>query len=455
MHYIKLLYIISLFFLLPVILTPQVVEICGSAGMDVMDGEYHISNNIWGSGTGVGDQCLEVDENSTYFKVSLSTHNSSEVASYPFIYKGYHFGPGNHTAPEYNPFPIQVNELGSAPFTWVINTEEVEGIWNAAFEAWFSIDGASNPTGGAELMIWLDYVGGAVPAGSVVDNVDIGGINWDVRFAAWDIWNYIAFQATTPVDSVTLDLKDFVLDALDRGYLFTTLYLDNMEAGFEIWRDGQGLTSLYYSADAETGDPLENYPPTSFRLNRPINNKTVDALVVEFIWIESIDVDLDPVEYILYISGPGLDTTITGINTTNYSFDGGNYLQLDTSYTWYVRATDGTDTTMSTELRTFRTPKSVGIFVSNKIPDGFFLNQNYPNPFNPDTEIEFGINIAGQIELSIFDNLGRKIKTLSNGFFSPGKYKAIFNASDLSTGIYYYQLKTSYQTLLRKCIYVK
>ena len=442
--------------LLPGLSVSQVEEICDDDSPDwiaVMNGEYHISNNVWGSGEGVGDQCLEVNENSTYFKVSLSTHNSNDVASYPFIRKGCHWG--NCTAQQYNPFPIQVKELESAPFTWVINTEGVDGKWNAAFEAWFSINGASDPLGGAELMIWFDYGGGAVPAGSLVDNVDIGGINWDLRFVAWDSWNYIAYQATTPVDSATLDFKDFVLDALSRGYLYTPLYLDNMEAGFEIWRDGQGLTSLAYSADATSGETMENYPPTSFRLTRPLNNKTLDSLRIEFKWSESIDVDLDPVEYILTLTGPGVDTTITGIGTTEYFFDGTEHLQFDTSYTWYVKATDGTDSTICTESRMFKTQEPAGIIYTDIIPQEFYLSQNHPNPFNPYTEIEFGLDKAGEIDLSLYDLLGRKVKILKNGFLSPGKYRVLLDASELSTGIYYYQLRSAYQSLKKKCIYVK
>src|SRR5512136_1492238 len=168
------------------------VEICKNSSPNwtkVMGGEYHVSNNVWGGGA--GDQCLDIDLESTYFKVILSTHNSTSVAAYPFIRKGCHWG--GCTDEPWNPFPIRAGELATAPFTWSVDTTGVGGTWNASFEAWFSINGASDPSGGAELMIWLNYGGGAGPGGSKVDTVQIGGYTWEVYYALWG-WNYIAYK---------------------------------------------------------------------------------------------------------------------------------------------------------------------------------------------------------------------------------------------------------------------
>ena len=413
----------------------------------VMGGEYRVSNNVWGSGEGVGEQCLDIDLDSTYFKVTLSTHNSSGVASYPFIYKGCHWG-GCTTKD--NPMPMKLSEVASAPFTWVISTEDVSGTWNAAFEAWFSVAGGTAPDA-AELMIWMDYDGGAGPAGSKVATVSIGGASWDVYFVDWSStagWYYIAYKITSPADSVSLDLKDFIHDALTRGYLYTTWYLDNMEAGFEIWRDGQGLTSHYYSATAIGGASPVNYSPSFFGLTSPRDSRTVDSLVVSFRWQESVDPDLDAVEYIFHLFGPNVDTTIAELDTNRITFDGTEYLQSDSTYTWYVEATDGTDTTMSTTQRTFQTPMPVGVELINQIPDQFFLDQNYPNPFNPETEIKYQLAEAGNVQLEIYDMLGCKIKTLVNDNLSAGSYNVRWNALDESekrvpSGVYVYRLKVT------------
>jgi len=75
-----------------------------------------------------------------------------------------------------------------------------------------------------------------------------------------------------------------------------------------------------------------------------------------------------------------------------------------------------------------------------EIPDGFTLSQNYPNPFNPQTKIEFDIREAGLATLKVYDILGRKVATLVDDHLVAGKYTATFNATNLPSGSYVYQL---------------
>lgn len=74
------------------------------------------------------------------------------------------------------------------------------------------------------------------------------------------------------------------------------------------------------------------------------------------------------------------------------------------------------------------------------IPARFWLNQNYPNPFNPATTISFSIAKSAEVNLSLFDLLGRKVLTLRNEKMQPGEYKFRFEATDLSTGVYFIRL---------------
>ncbi len=236
-------------FLLCMNIKGQVQELCDPQSTSVMDGEYHISNNTWGSGSECGEQCLNIDPDATMFEVSLSTHNDPGVCSYPFIFKGCHWG---WCTSKDNPFPKKIDEISSAPFSWVISTEGVSGTWNSAFEAWFDSTGSGSNYNG-ELMIWINYGGGATPGGSRVGTVSIGGHSWDVYFAEWWV-NYIAYRIKTLTDSVNLDLRVFIQDAINRGYLEQDWYIHNMEAGFEIWRDGQGLKTHSFSASVIEGE---------------------------------------------------------------------------------------------------------------------------------------------------------------------------------------------------------
>ncbi len=92
---------------------------------------------------------------------------------------------------------------------------------------------------------------------------------------------------------------------------------------------------------------------------------------------------------------------------------------------------------------------------SGIIPSKFALEQNYPNPFNPTTIIEYSIPHRAQVELSIYDVLGNKIKTLVNKNLSPGVYKYEFDGSNLASGVYFYRLATKDFTQTRKFVLMK
>ena len=76
----------------------------------------------------------------------------------------------------------------------------------------------------------------------------------------------------------------------------------------------------------------------------------------------------------------------------------------------------------------------------NLLPENFSVKQNYPNPFNPSTTIEFTINENSNVNLSIYNLLGQKITTLINQPMSAGAHSVQFNASNLSSGIYFYHI---------------
>ena len=75
------------------------------------------------------------------------------------------------------------------------------------------------------------------------------------------------------------------------------------------------------------------------------------------------------------------------------------------------------------------------------MPEGYSLSQNYPNPFNPTTNLEFGISDLEFVSLKIFNTLGKEVATLVNEKLNAGTYKYSFDASGLTSGIYFYTLK--------------
>jgi hypothetical protein len=85
----------------------------------------------------------------------------------------------------------------------------------------------------------------------------------------------------------------------------------------------------------------------------------------------------------------------------------------------------------------------------------FTLIQNYPNPFNPITNIEYTIGKPGNVQIKVFDILGREIKTIVNEYKNAGNYTEIFNASNLSSGIYYCRLINGNNVMVKSMVLLK
>lgn len=100
------------------------------------------------------------------------------------------------------------------------------------------------------------------------------------------------------------------------------------------------------------------------------------------------------------------------------------------------------------------TPKT-GIKEISGTAESFKLNQNYPNPFNPATQISFSIPNAGLVNLSVYDFSGRKVAELLNGVKTRGEYTVDFNASGLSSGVYFYRLTAGNFTEVKKMTLLK
>ena len=109
-------------------------------------------------------------------------------------------------------------------------------------------------------------------------------------------------------------------------------------------------------------------------------------------------------------------------------------------------------------VRLVRTVYTTGINnLGSTIPNSFALYQNYPNPFNPTTKIKFDITAhsVGQTFLSVYDALGREIQTLVNEKLNPGTYEVTFDGSNLTSGIYFYILKSGNYTETKKMVMIK
>ena len=125
--------------------------------------------------------------------------------------------------------------------------------------------------------------------------------------------------------------------------------------------------------------------------------------------------------------------------------------------TGYVQMQAGTlrnpDIRIAVDLTAIVNPVSVED--EKSVVDNYYIAQNYPNPFNPSTRINFGLKNAGNVEITVYNILGNKIATLINEFKSAGNHSVSFNASNLSSGIYFYKIITNEFVQTKKMILEK
>ena len=95
-----------------------------------------------------------------------------------------------------------------------------------------------------------------------------------------------------------------------------------------------------------------------------------------------------------------------------------------------------------------------GVGVEDVISE-FVLAQNYPNPFNPVTNITFALPTSSDVSLTVYDMAGRMVKTLVNGYVNAGSYDVTFDASNLASGVYFYQLNADNTNIVKKMVLMK
>lgn len=99
-------------------------------------------------------------------------------------------------------------------------------------------------------------------------------------------------------------------------------------------------------------------------------------------------------------------------------------------------------------------PVSVSL-TDASIPTVYALDQNFPNPFNPTTSINYSIPFSGLVSLKVFNVLGQEVATLVNAQQAAGYYSASFNASSLSSGVYFYKIEAGNYTSVKKMMLLK
>jgi hypothetical protein len=188
--------------------------------------------------------------------------------------------------------------------------------------------------------------------------------------------------------------------------------------------------------------------PYAPKLSSPVNNFTSTSVNIKFIWFSSqpsvSKYSLEITSDSLFLFSKIIDSTI--IDTTKTV----SQLSDKKEYWWRVKAKNASGWGQYSETRKFKISLPSSKAKDEKeLPVEYRLEQNYPNPFNSMTKIEFSIPERQFITLRVFDFLGKELATLVNEELGPGQYSVHFDAKSLSSGSYYYQLKTPMHILTK------
>jgi hypothetical protein len=157
------------------------------------------------------------------------------------------------------------------------------------------------------------------------------------------------------------------------------------------------------------------------------------------------------VEYkygINYGLGPDSTGCVDNFNDNEANIGGNHIIELFPS-AWYCEVLDTFGTMGPQDFTTDVEP------VNELTPSDFSLEQNYPNPFNPSTTINFSIPNEAFVTLDVYNAIGQKVALLVNETKSAGTYSADFNASNLTSGIYFYKISAGNFTETKKMILMK
>ncbi|MEO3861690.1 cellulose binding domain-containing protein [Acrocarpospora sp. B8E8] len=307
---------------------PVICETFGSTS--IQSGRFIVMNNVWGAST---PQCIDVNQ-AGGFTIQSAGHNNATngaPAAYPAIYAGCHYG----NCSTGSSLPMQASNAAFNNIRSSVSyTYPSSGTYNASYDLWFDPTPRTNGQNtGAEVMIWLNRAGPIQPIGSQVATVTLAGVTWQVWFGNVG-WNVISYVRTTTGTTLDFNINTFYTDAVNRGYAQRSWYLTSVQAGFEPWVGGAGLTVNNFTYTT-TGGGGDTSPPTAPG-NLTASGTTANSTNLS--WSPSSD-NVGVAGYTIF-RRQGTTGTFTNVGTTTGTTFAATGLTASTQYQFYVVARD-------------------------------------------------------------------------------------------------------------------
>ncbi|WP_411110566.1 GH12 family glycosyl hydrolase domain-containing protein [Streptomyces sp. c-19] len=227
--------------------------ICEQYGSTTIQGRYVVQNNRWGTGAA---QCVTATD--TGFRVTRAdgaVPTNGAPKSYPSVFNGCHYtncSPGTK-------LPAQVSGIATAPSS--ISYGYVgDATYNASYDIWLDPTPRTDGVNRTEIMIWFNKVGPIQPIGTQVGTATVGGRGWQVWTGSNGSNDVISFVAPSAIAGWDFDVMDFVRETVARGMAQNNWYLTSVQAGFEPWQNGAGLTVNSFSSAVNLGAPGTGEP---------------------------------------------------------------------------------------------------------------------------------------------------------------------------------------------------
>jgi hypothetical protein len=306
-----------------------------------------------------------------------------------------------------DPFVVKISPTGE--FLWLQNA----GGDGNDYATDITVDKSGNP-----------YVLGYFPGTAVIGGESLTSLGNDDNF----VWGLTS-------DGTTTFVKQFGGSDLDKGYAITNDYGGNLYVtcafravtnldGFQFTFAGND--DIVYGRIGSNPVPVEL---TSF-------NASVNGKDVVLSWETATEVNN---------SGFQVERSTDKVSFTSVGFVKGNGSTSEKSRYSFV------DTDLKPGAYYYRLKQmdldgkfeySKVVEVNLEIPASYNLSQNYPNPFNPSTEISFSVPVDASVTLSVYNAVGEKVlETVNN--FTPGTYKHTIDGKNLTSGIYFYSIKSA------------